>query len=188
MQRTPIALDFQVSWQNPPDNWIKINVDGAWNECSRAIAAAGLIRNHKREWQVGFVHNIGKGNTLLAEAWAAVTVVQLAIERGYTNVILESDSIKLVQFVNQTLVELCEPSLCNIIGDIKCGTQTIPQFIMRHCYMESTLCPDSLAKLAFFQALGVHILLTPPHVVHGFFCIRMLVISQWLGGVLLQIN
>lgn len=73
-----------VNWKRPPDDWIKVNVDGASNQISGCIGAGGLFRAHNGAWLVGFVYNIGKGHPLLAEAWAALKGIQIALGKGYT--------------------------------------------------------------------------------------------------------
>lgn len=91
-----------MSWKKPPGSWMKINVDGAFNETTETMGAGGIIRDHNGSWQVGFVFNIGKGHPLLAKAWAALIGIQIACDRGYNDVILESDSLELVHLLNST--------------------------------------------------------------------------------------
>lgn len=160
--RVPRSIDLLVNWQKPPVNWLKINVDGARNQFSEVIGAGGLIRDHKGKWQIGFVHDIGFGHSLLAEAWAMLNGAQIALDRGYTKVIIESDSMELVTLLNVTDPYPLGQFLNSIIQDIKSRLNKIPQVKVTHCFRESNSCADNLAKLAFSTPNGLTVLHDPP--------------------------
>ncbi|ONI02519.1 hypothetical protein PRUPE_6G203400 [Prunus persica] len=69
-------------WQPPHENSLKINVDGAWKPGTT-------------EGGVGVVVKDSTGK-FVAEALAARTGTILAMERGYQNVVFESDALQIV--------------------------------------------------------------------------------------------
>lgn len=160
--RVPRSVELFVNWEKPPDGWLKINVDGAWNSTSGAIEAGGIIRDHNGKWQFRFVNNIGIGNSLIAEAWAALVGVQLAWNKRHTKVILESDSLEIVRLLSNKESLLLGQPLRNIIKDTKLIQGMLQQTKVQHCYRESNYCVDCLAKMASTYQPRITFLQLPP--------------------------
>lgn len=130
------CINVNVKWVKPPVDWVKINVDGACNVQTGSIGAGGLILDHNGSWMIGFVHNIGKGCPLLAEGWAAATGLELASSKGFSSVILESDSSELVNFVSMTGSLPMQHPLYNLIHCIHQLARSFSRFQVVHCYRE----------------------------------------------------
>lgn len=162
LSKVPRNIELLVSWKKPPLGWIKINVDGARDRSSGTIGAGGIARDHNGAWIAGFVYNIGKGGALLAEAWAARTGAQLALDKGYSNVILESDSLDLVNMLNQTENQPLEAPLINLREDIQKILSKVATKEIVHCYREGNLPADVLAKMALSNQNGIMMLQSPP--------------------------
>ncbi|KAB1200821.1 hypothetical protein CJ030_MR0G006180 [Morella rubra] len=79
-------------WQAPPPDAVKINVDVAIRE-EFAVTTA-IIRNHKGEL---LTYNFEK----TGEATAAKRGVEVALSKGYKNIILEGDSESVVKAIQQ---------------------------------------------------------------------------------------
>ena len=69
-----------------------------------------LIRSHK-EWLMHFRHQVGQTDATMAELLAIWLGMKLAWEKGYSKVILESNSAEAVQLINHLEVA---NSNCNL--------------------------------------------------------------------------
>ncbi|KAK3185175.1 hypothetical protein Dsin_032461 [Dipteronia sinensis] len=57
-----IAIEMKncsVSWSPPPSEWVKPNMDGSMILESGAISAGGVVRDHGKNWLIGFILNKG---------------------------------------------------------------------------------------------------------------------------------
>lgn len=155
---------LQVSWKKPPYGCVTLNVDGACEPFSKIIRTGGVIRDHDGLWQIGFTRNIGKGNPLLAEAWAMLSGVQAALSRNFRNVIIEPDSLELVELINNPqATDACHPIwnfLCCIHKELRCFSQVR----VRHIFREANGVADILAKKAISSVAGLVFLSQPPDI------------------------
>lgn len=85
-------VEETVQWKKPPLGWIKLNVDGSCVQATGVAACGGLIRDHQGRWLRGFMHNIGSCSTVEAEAWAVMQGLNVAVQLGVRNIVVESDS------------------------------------------------------------------------------------------------
>ena len=60
-----------ISWQSPPNDWVKINTDGSVLVHNGTSAYGGLIRNHHGHFVAAFSTNPGPCSIMLAELWGA---------------------------------------------------------------------------------------------------------------------
>lgn len=58
-----------ISRKKPTNPWIKINVDGAYQNNPGREGAGGLIRDCFGRWRKGFMVNIGINSNTVAELW-----------------------------------------------------------------------------------------------------------------------
>lgn len=81
-----------IGWSPPPPSLLKINTDGAFNQSSNLAANGGIIRDHKGFWVMGFSKFLGFESALLAELWAIKTGLSMCLNKGFLNIIFETDS------------------------------------------------------------------------------------------------
>lgn len=141
-------------WRKPPINWVKLNVDDSCEGPSGAIGAGSIIWDHVGSWQVGFTQNIGRGSSYLAEIWGAYTGLELAISVRFSNVILESDSLELVNLLNNPGYITLEHLGCNLFNCIITLLSKLSNFQIIHCLGNG--CADFLARQATQSNLGVN--------------------------------
>ncbi|MCI34447.1 ribonuclease H protein, partial [Trifolium medium] len=79
--------------------WIKCNTDGALVAQNQQAGCGGVFRNESGAWLGGFARKLGSCSTLMAELWGILSALQLATEKGYRKVILESDSTVAVDLI-----------------------------------------------------------------------------------------
>ncbi|XP_060197735.1 uncharacterized protein LOC132626759 isoform X2 [Lycium barbarum] len=87
-----------VRWIRPPLNWIKLNTDGSHN-CEDDIGAGGIVRDSNGNLIMAFAKSLGKGSSNLAEAKAALYGMKWCISNGFRNIILESDSLIIINML-----------------------------------------------------------------------------------------
>ncbi|KAK0586152.1 hypothetical protein LWI29_001888 [Acer saccharum] len=90
-----------VVWNPPPQDWVKLNVDGSKISASDSIAAGGVLRDHKKKWLGGFAINKGRGSVLEAELWGIFEGLKIAWKAGYKKMLVESDSQSAVLLLNE---------------------------------------------------------------------------------------
>ena len=90
-----------VGWTAPPPGFYKINVDGAIDENRRLSSVGVIIRDCKGRVVVvrSKVLN-GMYEAETTEAFAVEEGILLARERGLNQVVIESDSLSVVQALN----------------------------------------------------------------------------------------
>ena len=85
----------------PPPNWFKINVDAAINMEDHLVGLVIVIRDANKNFVAATVKNtkLHSGVTF-AEAEAMNWGLRVAYDAGLANIIIESDSLEAVDFVN----------------------------------------------------------------------------------------
>lgn len=137
--------DTIVRWIPPPQNFVKMNVDGAAKISTGAAAAAGVCRNTKGEWIFGFSEKLENKTAYQAELYAIWKGLQLVWSKGFKRVIVESDSafvIQQLQTVARGSGSRCaiEENCRELISrDWECNLQWV--------YREANKCADMMAKI-----------------------------------------
>ncbi|KAK0580349.1 hypothetical protein LWI29_000920 [Acer saccharum] len=154
-----------LAWSPPPQDWVKINVDGSRNPVEGSIAAGGVIRDHKKKWLYGFALNKGLGSVIEAELWGALEGLKLAWMAGYKKVVLETDSQNAVNLltnyrsVNHPLYSIIQACVELIKGDWSCH--------VLHIYRECNKVADGLASHGHSLNPGLSLFDEPPSLIVG---------------------
>lgn len=85
-----------LRWEKTRLGLFKLNTDGAGQPGSGRTCAGGVIRNHEGKWVVGFACSREGAGGEFAEAWAVWQGLCLAWEKGIRSLILECDSLRIV--------------------------------------------------------------------------------------------
>ena len=101
-----------ISWDCPPQDWCKINSDGAFKVREGVAAANGLLRDNNGKWMAGFIANLGHCSVMVAKIWGAWYALQLAWKRKVRKLILELDSLLVVQLIKN------DPKSINVASSI----------------------------------------------------------------------
>ena len=123
----------------------KLNVDGSFLEDSLCLGAGGVIRNHEGEWVAGFSHYEVGGDALLAELHAIQIGIDICHNRGYTNVICESDCLETVKiFISSSSHNLHVHA--STILQISEALQQEENYTLVHILCEQNVCADFMTK------------------------------------------
>ncbi|KAL4304528.1 hypothetical protein GQ457_10G007360 [Hibiscus cannabinus] len=108
--RHTVRRGLLMSWQRPPLEWVKVNVDAAVNVFDQRAVVGGVFRDSDGEWLFGFTQSIGSCSVLLAELWAIFEALCRAWAKGYRYVELESDCANALSIAQI-------PRACNVCAD-----------------------------------------------------------------------
>ena len=97
---THVRVQRLIAWQAPPVDFIKINVDEAGTSNLRMLTAGGLCRDNQGQWILGFMLHLGQGCILQVELHAIVSGLKLDWQKGFNKILLESNSLLVVNKVN----------------------------------------------------------------------------------------
>lgn len=88
----------------PAQGWSKLNTDGSAK--SNYIATGGVIRADQDQWTIDFTKFIGIGTSLMAEAWALFTDLQIANSVKIGKIEIELNNQKLFMLMNKMIITL----------------------------------------------------------------------------------
>ncbi|KAL5779739.1 hypothetical protein ACOSQ2_010476 [Xanthoceras sorbifolium] len=91
------------AWNPPLEGWIKLNVDGGRSSDLGVVTAGGVLRDYSRNWMRGFAARKGIGSVLEAELWGLLESLKITWDRGFRRVIIETDSIVVVDMMKKGL-------------------------------------------------------------------------------------
>ncbi|GLT41443.1 hypothetical protein SLA2020_155090 [Shorea laevis] len=152
-----------VGWEPPPPRTCKINVDGSSLGSQGLSVAGGICRDSLGLWQFGFNMQVGVGHAVRAEIFAILKGLEIAWQKNYRKVILESDCLLAVHKVMHGTTNL-DPygawiSRCREL------LQRDWQCEIRHVFREANNCADVMASKFYHLGKGWHYFAVPPVVV-----------------------
>ena len=89
-----------ISWELPPNGWIKMNTDSASLGNPGAAGCGGVFMDASGTWKGGFIANIGYCSALAAELWAVLHGLRFAKRKGFKQVIIELDSLEVINMLH----------------------------------------------------------------------------------------
>ncbi|RYR10180.1 hypothetical protein Ahy_B05g078655 [Arachis hypogaea] len=89
----------RITWKPPPLNWVKINVDAAYNKSNGSGAISAAVRDHRGKLIIGSAVRIKASSALAAEAMAVRNALIISKNMQMERVIIETDSLTLTQTV-----------------------------------------------------------------------------------------
>lgn len=138
-----------IRWTPPMHGWIKLNCDGARSTSHGKATSGGIFCNDNGGFCFGFSVSLGDCSILSAELWAVLYGVRFAWARGYTKIMIESDSLLAVNLI----VNGCSTrhpcySFVHQIQALSISNITVQ---WKHIFCEANQAADCLAKLGLSQ-------------------------------------
>ncbi|KAE9595686.1 putative ribonuclease H-like domain-containing protein [Lupinus albus] len=153
-------------WRFPPNGWIKCNVDGSAPE-DKASGCGGVFRDSTGSWLYGFAVSLDRGTSSAIELSAISIALDIAWDRGFRKLILETDSLTVADVVNNKdgacSHRLHEKKLVESIRDKKKKRKWDVRIV--HSRREGNKVADWLANLSHGLQVGDQIEL--PKLPHG---------------------
>lgn len=87
-------------WLPPPGNYVKLNFDGSYNPFTKFAGIGGIIRSPAGTVLAAYAGKVSAEDPIGVELSALLKVVQLCIELGLKQVIVEGDCLILLDLVN----------------------------------------------------------------------------------------
>ncbi|XP_019433032.1 PREDICTED: uncharacterized protein LOC109339940, partial [Lupinus angustifolius] len=134
---------LEVVRQNPQDGWIKANTDGAAHGSPGYAGGGGIFRDSSGACLVCFASYLSIQNAVYAEMHSAIKAVNIAFNRGWRNLWLESNSTTVVDIFNNN--SLAPWKLFADWNNCKRKLQSMNVRIT-HIYREGNSCADKLAS------------------------------------------
>ncbi|XP_072080883.1 uncharacterized protein [Arachis hypogaea] len=152
----------RITWKPPPLNWVKINVDAAYNKSTGSGAISAAVRDHREKLITDSAVRIKASSALAAEAMAVMNALIISKNMQMERVIIETDSLTLTQAVkSKGNIGEIQPILQDINllmeNSDKCGMTWVPR--------EGNVLAHSIANLAAANNLGSRWCLEPPETV-----------------------
>jgi hypothetical protein len=90
-------------WSPPPEDFVKLNFDGASKGNPGAVGYGVVIRNHYGHILDIAAGPLGHSTKNVAELWGLIKGLQLAIKNNYTKMIVEGDSQVIISLLRRIL-------------------------------------------------------------------------------------
>ncbi|CAI0444675.1 unnamed protein product [Linum tenue] len=150
----------RISWQPPPDGWVKLNVDGSVKGDPPSSAIGGVARDPAGNWIAGFYTHVGHCSVLEAELKALRDGLSLIWVLGYCKVLVHSDSSTAVNLILSEK-ELFHP-LGMIIADCHIMLQKSWEIELSYRLREANIVADAMAELGHDCRSGERLWPSPP--------------------------
>ncbi|KAK2361038.1 hypothetical protein QL285_086244 [Trifolium repens] len=134
----------EVLWQPPIFNWVKCNCDGASLGNPGLSSCGGIFRNSDALFLGAFSFNLGISSSLNAELVGAMIAIETAVNKGWSQLWLESDSMLVVKAFSSSKVV---PWALRNRWDNCLARISNMNFFVSHIYREGNHCADKLAGL-----------------------------------------
>ncbi|RZB92294.1 TMV resistance protein N [Glycine soja] len=98
----PCSSDHLFKWRPPVDPWLKLNMDGAIDPCSKTAACGGIFRDYSGRFVLGFSVKLDMEHYCSideAEIWGVYHGIKIARQYDFGKIVVESDSPKAISFV-----------------------------------------------------------------------------------------
>ena len=136
-----------TSWQPPGPFQYKVNVDEALCEADNTAGLGVVIRNEHGQVMASLSERILLPSTVLeVEALAAGRGLELAVETGFRNIVLESDSQILITALREGSYSLS--SFGHTVQDIKFIASYVLSINYTHVRRQCNALAHSLARRA----------------------------------------
>lgn len=144
-----------VRWIFPPDGWCKLNTDGASKGNPGIAGCGGVIRDSRGLWLSGYCMSIGCTTAFKAELWGILKGMELAWNFGIRRLMVESDSLSIISFLNHKKKESssCNNNLIRLILGWKSRSWNISFMLTLR---EGNSVADFLANRSITRELGFH--------------------------------
>ncbi|KAJ1393406.1 Ribonuclease H domain [Sesbania bispinosa] len=151
-----------VGWEFPPPDWVKCNVGAALRDGGNRVACGGCFRNSLGRWMFGFSRRLGSTTINMAELWGIFTAIGIAVDKGISNLWIESDSKIAVDLV---MKGCSDDHPCNqMVRFIRSAMQCHSTIILTHAFREANQVADKLASIGLHAPFGLHTHQDPPPV------------------------
>lgn len=148
-----------TKWFPPLSGTIKLNTDGCWYESNGKAGFGGIFRNAAGDWVLGYYGKMRARSSLETEVWSIYRGLTIILEKGLSNIQIESDSQTSVLLINEGANTNHPQS--NIVND---GHYILNRTgcTISHNYRGANECADFLARFGAEQTEELVVIDQPP--------------------------
>ncbi|KAL4324280.1 hypothetical protein GQ457_11G002870 [Hibiscus cannabinus] len=151
----PVQCDRSKKWMKPGPGQVKINVDGAWLVESRVATIGVIARDHHGMMINGCALQVAGAHSVeTVEACAFATGIRMAIEKGWENVVVEGDSMSIINRLKDPGQDLSVEA--SFLVDTKAALQTHPGVMVQHVARDANRAAHYLAHFRFTAMSDFH--------------------------------
>ncbi|KAF8406535.1 hypothetical protein HHK36_008623 [Tetracentron sinense] len=136
-----------TTWMVPPINYVKINVDGAWDPLNNKARAGIIIRDHLGVTIFRQSFPTDSVSARVSETKAIFLDLYIALSQGWSNFILEGDANQLFDYINNKECNV-HWDISTILKDIKVLWNQIPSTLVQAIPRSANGAACNLAKRA----------------------------------------
>ncbi|CAL5376754.1 unnamed protein product [Camellia sinensis] len=141
------AADKVVRWCAPAEGWFKINFDEARFKELQIVGVGVVIQNSMGEVMVAMSEQLPFGvDANCVEAFAAAKAIELAKYLGFSDIILEGDSLNIVKALQED-VELL-PEYGHLVSQVVGASRLFRSFQVYHVGRMGNMLAHGLAQMA----------------------------------------
>ena len=153
-----VVRDLTVRWTPPMQDWVKLNVDGAFSR-THGLGCGGLLRRSDGSFVEGFMFHPNHGDSLTAELWALVLGLKLAWQRGYHKVIVETDASEVIHLLERK--DISQHADFILIQEAKSYMCRTWDLELVHISRTTNTVADALPKHVIGSVMGYQPILVP---------------------------
>jgi ribonuclease HI len=165
VQRVYNSSAQQVAWQPPPRGKYKCNIDVGIHEDASKTSAGWCVRDHRGQFVLGGSSWInGKCSSHEGEALALLEAMKELQQRGFNNVIFETDAQVIVGAIRRRNTGVSEFS--SIINKIKCMLSLYSGFEVKPIRRQANRIAHTIARAALSWSRR-HVFDIIPYCIHN---------------------
>jgi ribonuclease HI len=136
-----------VRWQKPEEGWLKCNTDAGFNSAFNTTSGGWCLRDHHGRFMLaGSSWFEGSCSVIEGEAIALLDALRQLEQKGFSHVIVETDSKSLVNAIQHLHDGVSEFSF--IVRNINNVLLANPNFLVRFVKRQANLAAHTLARVA----------------------------------------
>lgn len=139
-------LDIRcIKWIKPIK--YKLNTDGCSKGNPGKAGGGGILRNERGHLITAYAEYFGECSNNMSEAKAILFGIEWCLDKGFTNILVESDSMLIINMINGKAKTPWQ--IKHIIEDIH-SLKVQGTFSFQHCYREVNMIADYLANMGVY--------------------------------------
>ncbi|MBA0687594.1 hypothetical protein Goari_015116 [Gossypium aridum] len=114
----------------------------------------GAVRENNGKWIIGYNRRLGACSIIETELWDILDGVLLVQERHYHKILVQTDNIKVIEAINDSLSKCSNSAIIRRIAQL---LQKVESWSLDYIPGEENIEADCIAKFAFGRGKGLHL-------------------------------
>ncbi|MBA0771179.1 hypothetical protein Gotri_019690 [Gossypium trilobum] len=136
------------------ERWIQLRIDETVKINTGCPAAGGAVRENNGKWIIGYNRRLGACSIIETELWDILDGVLLVQERHYHKILEQTDNIKVIEAINDSLSKCSNSAIIRRIAQL---LQKVESWSLDYIPGEENIEADCIAKFAFGRGKGLHL-------------------------------